>query len=475
MNSQGKLLASPGVVLGDSWAAISAGAASTEWIVYCAGNVVDLGGTQSVHLTLTERNGTAWIALPDYRSATWQWQKLPEGLAVELQFWPEKNLRNDGALLIALVANDNARLVVTRLAVDGCSGSEPDDPAVDPVVDAPETIGVYLSQGYWDLELAEQTFSQLEQCSVNFAIDYALILPEDAYWVSAFDEYLACAQRHGVGLGFNLQPLLAGMTGATADGHIADAAAAVGQLKDEPAVTAWYVHDEVLPSVAEDPASACYWLTLTQMQQLYQAIAQADPSRPQLSVWCMLPEFANFQWCYQPCDPDNVPDWCSDPVLYEQALKDTLRTTCDVVMVDCYPVDPPWDAGGLTPEQAVASLTLRAAELKAPEQPLWFVLQAFSWQQYFPEHQASFPTPEQLRDMLGTARACGAGNVVAYSWFDLAESTQRTCDVAGRPAAMANLQDCLAQLNTTGWPEYTAPMATVLGGSPPYLQLSHTH
>jgi hypothetical protein len=150
-----------------------------------------------------------------------------------------------------------------------------------------------------------------------------------------------------------------------------------------------------------------------------------------------------------------------DEAAYEQALADMLRTTCDWVMIDMYPVGAPWLDGSVPAEQPVIGLTQRAAALKGAEQPLVLVFQSFSWAQYNPDNcsGASFPTRDELDRMLCGAHTFGADSAIAYSWFDLADDLPGR-HIEGREAALANLLDLVGALGSAGWPEVELAMGS---------------
>jgi hypothetical protein len=456
-DNQGQALASPGVVLTAGKAEFTAATSSLVWAVYCAEGVDRAATEPQLHLATSLVRGQCWLALPDYRCETWRWQALPAGETSNLDFDPLVSVNTAGRFYFAVAAYDGAELQLDGLEVDGQHPVDPvppnDDDDLPP--DGPEHIGAYLAQGYWDLELAEDTFSQLQANGVDTVIDYALFAPEDEYWRDNFERYLQLAADHEIGVAFSLQPYMESMRPETAGIYLESALAAVEQLQKYPQITAWYVHDEVLPEVAEDPANASYIITLEQMQQLSVGIKALDPARPQLSVWCMLPRFEDYHYLYQPYNAQHPPAWWDSETAYEQMLRDTLATS-DIVMVDCYPVDPPWD-DPRTPQQAVGDLVTRTQELKSPRQPLWFVFQAFSWRQYAPALTAAeFPTASQIEEMLGAAQVAGATSLVAYSWFDLAYPPENGTDLDARPQALDNMLAALSEISASGWPAASA-------------------
>jgi hypothetical protein len=101
----------------------------------------------------------------------------------------------------------------------------------------------------------------------------------------------------------------------------------------------------------------------------------------------------------------------------------------------------------------VALLVARVAALKRKQQPLLFVFQAFSWEQYNKEKAAGapFPTTDEIQAMLAAAQASGATGAIGYSWFDLADDIPDH-NVEGKTGALNNLRDVLRSLAGAGWP-----------------------
>jgi hypothetical protein len=247
----------------------------------------------------------------------------------------------------------------------------------------PRVVGAYVSLGYWDLQQVDKTMDELAESGVNFVIDYALTPPEDESWLPALERYMLTAEDHGIRIGFPLYPLLNGHAPNASQAKLREVVRAVSELKQWRQIGAWYVHDEVLPSLQGVDGTMTYGISLEQMRELYRLIRMEDPSRPQINVWCSLPQFENFGNMFGPeCTPCGRPGWMGDPVMYEQALRSMVQDTCDWVMVDSYPIGAPWRKDATTsPVQDVSNLVARAASLKRPDQPLIFVFQSFSWAQ----------------------------------------------------------------------------------------------
>jgi len=337
-------------------------------------------------------------------------------------------------------------------------------PAAQAAGAKPEVVGVFISEGYWHPKRASAKFAQLAESGVNFVVDYALKGPEHEGWEDEFDEYFAAAQYYGIGVAFPIGQELHGASPETAPEYIANLMRLVRQIKPQRGISAWYVHDEVLPGVVDFDGTKHYSMTLDQMAALYGEIAAEDPNRPQLCVWNYLPTYEQFK---RVVDKERYlaadrPPWFDDEVLYEQAMQRLVTETCDVVLVDTYPVGNPWLGDLQTPAEAVAELTARGTALKSATQPLYLVFQAFSWAQYFPEKNpnAPFPTRTEMRLMLCAAYENGASGAIGYSWFDTASPVPARC-LAGCGQAHRDLIQVLRELASMGWPK------------PPYILPPH--
>lgn len=314
--------------------------------------------------------------------------------------------------------------------------------------------------GYWNEERVDATFAELGSLGVNFVIDYALTSPENESWRDAFQHYMDAAQHNGIGVAFCLYPLLSGMSVREPGAHMDDVVDLVNELRAYPAIKAWYVHDEVLPSISGDAGTKLYNISLEQMRSLYLRIKRADPSRPQICVWNFLPPLETFDNVYKDSDmPGGRPAWMQRGDAFEHALGRMVQGSCDWVLVDNYPVGAPWrDAQSALPEVDVAQVVTRAAALKRPQQQLLFVFQAFSWEQYNKDKAlgAPFPTTAEMQAMLSAAQLSGATGAIGYSWFDLADDIPDHY-VAGKPEALERFRDVLRSLSGAGWPPALPP------------------
>jgi len=321
----------------------------------------------------------------------------------------------------------------------------------------PDVIGVYLSHGYWQPMEIEELMAELEALGVNTVIDYALTSPEDSHWQWGFEAYLDSAQRHGIGVGFYLGTLLDGVTPADSGAYLDRVTTTVAALKHHPQITAWYVHDEVLPMVRDGMSTVQYTVSLEQMQALYQAIHAEDPSRPQLNVWSQLPTYLQFEVVFSESQtPYGRPGWMADQDAFEDAMRAMVRETCDWVLVDSYPFGAQWRDHDKLPELAfVDDITRRANRLRSPHQPLYLVFQSFSWAQYGQADwlDAPFPTFAEMRDVLSIASQNGARGAIAYSWFDLTKNISGR-DIPGRERCLSDLRRVFTMLSGRGWPAH---------------------
>jgi hypothetical protein len=457
-DEQGQALTGGSVNLAEQGAEL-ASTGGMSWVVYSV-TPATAAVPDQLQLKFASRDGAVWAALPDFTKGRWDWIQLDSGTTVQVAFNSASRMK-DGATYVTLAVHGGATAVFSGGALYNLAAGPPTpDVGAGPSAKLPDVIGAYLSMGYWDAATVDATMTELERLGVNLVLDYALIPPEDANWQDAFQHYLDTAQAHHIGIAFYVEPQLYGMTPDAPGSCMENTVALVESLKDQSAITAWYVHDEVLPDVQNDWGSGRYAQTLSQMQHLYSMIHTADPCRPQLNVWCYLPGFAEFRDTYMQFAAWGQQAWMKDEAAYERALADLLQTTCDWVMIDDYPVGAPWGAGDAVAE--VVALTQRAAGLKAQQQPLVFVFQSFSWEQYDAQGAAGapFPTREEMDSMLSAAHLSGATGAVAYSWFDLTGSEPNQI-IAGRDTALEDTRLVLAALGKSGWPEVPVPLSAV--------------
>ena len=157
----------------------------------------------------------------------------------------------------------------------------------------------------------------------------------------------------------------------------------VEDLKDHPAIIAWYINDELPQTMMRQ---------LTARRDQMEAL---DPGRP---TWVVLYQVNEIR--------DYIP-------------------TFDVIGTDPYPIpsQPASAAGDAAVKTYRGALGLHA---------LWQVPQIFDWASYKKTdeekkaHRA--PTFEEVRGMFWMQIAAGANGLVAYSWFDLLRMDKTTAE-----------------------------------------------
>jgi hypothetical protein len=159
---------------------------------------------------------------------------------------------------------------------------------------------------------------------------------------------------------------------------------ALGLVKDHPATWGFYVGDELPPTPQN----------VSQTQALANEVKSIAPSKPTLYV--------------------TIPN--SNGVLSSQL--EPFEQTADYVGADYYPVGAGDDIENVA---GYASDTRRLAA-QYGKRPM-FVLQAFSWSQYFPSHRYRFPTRAEMQTMRDLAISAGEPQMMLwYAFNDVMES-----------------------------------------------------
>ena len=146
------------------------------------------------------------------------------------------------------------------------------------------------------------------------------------------------------------------------------------QLKDHPALLAWYMNDE---------RGQTYVPQLAKRQAL---VRKLDPEHPTYTV------------------------------LYQLQILDKYMDTYDIIGTDPYPVgsdDNDYDRCAKWAEVAVnGSFGVR---------PVWQVPQVFDWGVYWKNKvkKTRMPSARELKNMFWQAVACGANGLIGYSHFDI--------------------------------------------------------
>jgi len=160
---------------------------------------------------------------------------------------------------------------------------------------------------------------------------------------------------------------------------------ALGLVKDHPATWGFYVGDELPPNSQN----------ISQANALAQEVKSIAPSKPTLYV--------------------TIPN--NNGVLTSQL--EPFGATADYVGADYYPVGAGDD---LESVMGYAEDTRRIAAQNG-KRPA-FVLQAFSWSQYFPSHRYRFPTRAEMQAMRDMAISAGDPQMMLwYAFNDVMDST----------------------------------------------------
>lgn len=210
--------------------------------------------------------------------------------------------------------------------------------------------------------------------AVNMAAEKGVeITPQAARALSLITQAMDVAGEKGIKVIFNLKDVGSPQAhGFDAWHGIKDAkaitTAVVNQLKDHPAMLAWYTADEAPPS---------HIPRLTTMRQLCNAI---DQNHPVYGVFYQYKELPSY------------------------------GTAFDIIGIDPYPLS------GNTLKSAVYAME----QAKRTGLPIWSVPQIFNWG-IFKAAEKSNPNPseEKMRSLILLEAAMGAKGFILYSYFDL--------------------------------------------------------
>jgi hypothetical protein len=160
---------------------------------------------------------------------------------------------------------------------------------------------------------------------------------------------------------------------------------ALGLVKDRPATWGFYVGDELSPTAQN----------ISQTKALASEVKSIAPNKPTLYV--------------------TIPN--DNGVLTTQL--EPFEQTADYVGADYYPVGAGDDLGNVL---GYAADTRRLAG-QYGKRPM-FVLQAFSWSQYFPSHRYRFPTRAEMQTMRDAAISAGDPQMMLwYAFNDVMDSS----------------------------------------------------
>ncbi|MBM4039372.1 MAG: hypothetical protein FJ290_12735 [Planctomycetes bacterium] len=185
--------------------------------------------------------------------------------------------------------------------------------------------------------------------------------------------YLDRAQKHGLKVIYSIKDFYEGSTWYPKQGRMSDLDQMrkyITELRDHPALLAWYTNDELGPE----------WMP--KLQAAYDLVCDLDPDHPAFQVLC-------------------VP---SQNHLYYGVT--------DILGVDPYPI----------PRHPVTMVgewmdTARDAMWRA--KPVWCVPQIFQWANYSKDAKDREPTAEEKRAMVCLALIHGAQGLICYSYYDL--------------------------------------------------------
>ncbi len=228
-------------------------------------------------------------------------------------------------------------------------------------------IGFYLGG------ISEEDLTLLNQSKVNCIMPYT----------SPTREQMDLAQKHNLRVIYSTKDWYFGTqwTPAWLKSEAQEETAVrerVREMRDHPALLAWYLNDEL-------PVSYRNRLT------------------------------AHYRWTA--LEDPNHPAWA---VLYQVDEMERYLGTCDVIGSDPYPI------GSVLPGLNRASLasewTRKTVAGMQHARPVWMVPQAFSHSAYNKSAAQRSPTAQEMRSMSWQCIAEGATGLVYYSWFDLRKS-----------------------------------------------------
>ncbi len=144
----------------------------------------------------------------------------------------------------------------------------------------------------------------------------------------------------------------------------------VRQYRDHPALMAWYLNDELPPSMMDRLNAHRRW------------VEEEDPDHP---TWV---------------------------VLYQVGEVGRYLNSFDVIGTDPYPIPG-------RPASMAGQWTRTTREEVDDSRAIWMVPQAFNWGVYSDDEDLRPPTRDELRSMTWQCICEGADGLIYYSWFDL--------------------------------------------------------
>ena len=227
-------------------------------------------------------------------------------------------------------------------------------------------LGVYACE-----RLTDEDLRRFGGSAVNCVMNYKAPTKAD------MDAYAA----HGLRFFYNLKDAYVGRwfkTEASAERFVRQK---VVEVKDHPALLAWYVNDEL--GIDHVP----------QLRARYELLRVLDPDHP---------------------------SWA---VVYQIGMIRYYMGTCDVLGTDPYPIS--------APDATIANASSFAERTNAGLfgiRPVWQVPQAFDWGAYWKgkDDQTRPPTREEMANMGWQSIACGANGLVYYSYSDMKRMDHKT-------------------------------------------------
>lgn len=223
-------------------------------------------------------------------------------------------------------------------------------------------------------------FSGVKQEELDIYADsgFNCLMPYHPINRSALD---ACSAKN-IKVIYSVKDNFPGLAVKTAEEGIENTKRKVAEMKDHPAIFAWYINDE-LPFTMLDE--------LTARRNLMEEL---DPGRPTWVVLYQIDEIRGY-----------IP-------------------TFDVIGTDPYPISS-------KPASLAASFSQRTNDAVFRQQAVWQVPQIFNWASYKPQDEKEgfrAPTYDEIRSMAWMSIAGGANGLVFYSWFDLWKMDKTVAD-----------------------------------------------
>lgn len=182
----------------------------------------------------------------------------------------------------------------------------------------------------------------------------------------------ACAAKN-IKVIYSVKDNFPGLAVSAAEEGIAKTKAKVAEMKDHPAIFAWYINDELPLSMLDELAAR------------RDLMEELDPSRPTWVVLYQIDEIRGY-----------IP-------------------TFDVIGTDPYPIPT-------KPAATAALYSQKTNDAVFHQQAVWQVPQIFNWASYKKGDDKKgyrAPTYDEMRAMAWMSIAGGANGLIFYSWFDL--------------------------------------------------------